>query len=75
MSVSSSVQQISGGFAAAIAGLVVVEGSGGYLLHFEWLGYIVVGTSLVTLFLMNRIHRMIPEQIKATTPPVAAPAS
>jgi predicted MFS family arabinose efflux permease len=68
MSVSSSVQQISGGIAAAIAGLVVVEGPGGFLLHFEWLGYIVIGASLVSLYMMSRIHRMVPEQVKPIAP-------
>jgi predicted MFS family arabinose efflux permease len=74
MSVSSSVQQISGGIASAIAGLVVVEGGGGVLLHFELLGYIVVGTSLVTLFLMGLIHRMVPESVKTAAPAVARAA-
>jgi predicted MFS family arabinose efflux permease len=68
MSVSSSVQQISGGIAAYVAGLVVVATPAGPLLHFETLGYIVVGTSLVTLVLMSRIHRMIPESAKPAVP-------
>jgi len=74
MSVSSSVQQFSGGIAAAIAGLVVVEAPGGLLLHFERLGYVVVGASLVTLVMMRGIHKMIPETAKAGAPAVAAPA-
>jgi predicted MFS family arabinose efflux permease len=73
MSVSSSVQQISGGFASAIAGLVVVEGPGGVLLNFDRIGYIIVGTSLVTVVMMSRIHRLVPEQVATGAP--AAPAS
>ncbi|MGA7123477.1 MAG: MFS transporter, partial [Polyangiaceae bacterium] len=73
MSVSSSVQQISGGFASAIAGLVVVEGPGGVLLHFDRIGYIIVGTSLVTVVMMSRIHRLVPERVAPAVP--AAPAS
>jgi sugar phosphate permease len=72
MSVSSSVQQFSGGVASALAGLIVVEGPGGVLLHFERLGYVVVGASLVTLVMMRQIHKMIPETAKAGVPAVAA---
>ena len=72
MSVSSSVQQISGGFASAIAGLVVVEGPGGVLLHFDRIGYIIVGSSLVTLVMMSRIHRLVPERAKAPAPAARA---
>ncbi len=70
MSVSSSVQQFSGGVASALAGLIVVEGPGGVLLHFEVLGYVVAGASLVTLVMMRQIHKMIPETLPG--PPVAA---
>jgi predicted MFS family arabinose efflux permease len=62
MSVSSSVQQVSGGLAAVLAGLIVVERADGYLEHFDTLGYVVVGASLVTLILMYFIHRLVPEK-------------
>lgn len=71
MSVSSSVQQISGGIASAIAGLVVVEEPGGPLLHFDTLGYIVISTSLFSLAMMRQIHKLIPEAPKAQPPVVA----
>jgi predicted MFS family arabinose efflux permease len=73
MSVSSSVQQLSGGIASVIAGLIVVEGPGGVLVHFELLGYVVIGASLVTLVMMREIHKVIPETAKAGAP--AMPAS
>ncbi len=68
MSVSSSVQQLSGGIASVLAGLIVVEGPGGVLLHFERLGYVVVGASLVTLVMMREIHKMVPEMANASPP-------
>jgi predicted MFS family arabinose efflux permease len=74
MSVSSSVQQISGGIAAAIAGLVVVEGPGGALLHFERLGYIVTCTALFSLAMMRQIHKLIPEAPAAQAPAVVESA-
>jgi predicted MFS family arabinose efflux permease len=74
MSVSSSVQQLSGGVASVVAGLIVVEGPGGLILHFERLGYVVAGASLVTLVMMRGIHKMVPEVAKASPPAVPASA-
>ncbi len=64
MAVSSSLQQISGGFASVIAGLIVVEASNGDLVHFDIVGYVMLCTALVSLFMMYLIHRSIPEPIK-----------
>jgi len=33
----------------------------GVLLHFNWLGYIVMGVSLVSLALMYFVHKAVPE--------------
>ncbi len=60
--VSASLQQVSGGVAAVIAGSLVAEGADGRLEHFPRLGYVVVGASLITLFFMYKIHRAIPEK-------------
>jgi len=57
MSVSSSLQQISGGLASVIAGYIVTEGPGGYIEHFPVLGYILVATTLITSYQMYQIHR------------------
>ena len=43
MSINSSVQQISGGVASVIAGMIVVQTESGVLLHYDTLGYVVVG--------------------------------
>jgi predicted MFS family arabinose efflux permease len=69
MSVSASLQQISGGFASVIAGLVVRQGADGKLERFDTLGYILVGTSLCTLLMMYFIHKMVRE--KTQSPPYA----
>lgn len=57
MAISSSLQQIAGGVAAVIAGLVVVERPGGYLEHFDTLGYILVGTTTFTWLMMYAINK------------------
>lgn len=59
MAISTSLQQISGGVAAVIAGLVVVESADGKLEHFDTLGYILVGTALISLVMMYYIDRMV----------------
>jgi predicted MFS family arabinose efflux permease len=59
--VSASVQQLSGGIASVIAGLVVAQGPGGDLQHFDQLGYIVVATTLVSLVLMYFLQKNVPE--------------
>ena len=57
MAVSSALQQMSGGLAAVVAGLIVVENNNGELLHFEDIGYIIVGTTLTTMVMMYFINR------------------
>ncbi len=59
MAVSLSLQQISGGVAAFVAGLIVVEIPGGKLDHFDTLGYILVGTVIITMVMMFIISRSI----------------
>ncbi len=59
MGINSSVQQISGGFASAIAGLIVIQTPSGVLEHYNVLGYVVAGTMLVTLGLMYYINEAI----------------
>jgi predicted MFS family arabinose efflux permease len=61
MSLNSSIQQISGGIASVLAGLIVIEGQGGVLERFNVLGYVVVGAISVTLVMMYSIHKMVPE--------------
>lgn len=67
MAVSSSIQQISGGFASIIAGYIVVEGGDGTLQNFPILGYVIIGATLITGVLMYRIHLRIPEQSPKTS--------
>ena len=59
MSISSSLQQMSGGLAAVIGGLIVVQAPEGRLLHFDTVGYVLVCTTLVSLSLMRLVSRRI----------------
>lgn len=62
MAVSSSLQQISGGIAAAVAGLIVVQEGNGPLQHFEVIGYVVVATTVISVILLNFINRFIQQK-------------
>ena len=59
MSISSSVQQVSGGLAAILGGLIVSETGTGALEHFDVVGYVLVATTLVTLVMMYFISRRV----------------
>ena len=72
--ISASVQQLSGGVASVIAGHIVTLGADGRLVHFERIGYVVVGTSLVALTLVWRLQRDLAREAArgAATSPASA---
>lgn len=60
MSINSSLQQIAGGVAAAVAGMIVVQKDKfSPLEHYNTVGYVVVCISVVALVLMYRVSRII----------------
>lgn len=73
MSVSSSIQQMSGGLASIVAGLIVVEGAGGKLEHFNTLGYIIVGVISATLAMMYIINKSEEGKAPAVGPVMETP--
>jgi len=65
MSVNSSIQQLSGGLAAALAGIIVVQTPSGHLERYPLLGYVVVAAMVVTVMLMYSIHLMVLAKVGA----------
>ena len=59
MGINSSVQQFAGGIAAFFAGLIVVQEDSGYLVHYDWLGYVVVVAMIITVFMLSFINKMV----------------
>ena len=59
MSINSSVQQISGGIASFVAGLIVIQTPSGFLERYDILGYTVIGSMVVTLGLIYWLDRHI----------------
>jgi len=70
MSISSSLQQMAGGVAAVLSGMIVIERADGALVHFDRVGYVLVGTTLLTLSMMYFINRRIGAGNSATQPPL-----
>ncbi|MBI1768367.1 MAG: MFS transporter [Bacteroidetes bacterium] len=72
MSINASVQQISGGIASAIAGMIVFQAPDGMLHRYDILGYVVVGTMVITIVMMYWIDKHIQVMMsrKATPKPV-----
>jgi predicted MFS family arabinose efflux permease len=60
MSINASLQQIAGGIAAAVAGMIVVQKTKfSPLEHYNTLGYLIVCISCITIWLIYRVSRMI----------------
>ncbi|MCX6970967.1 MAG: MFS transporter [Verrucomicrobia bacterium] len=55
MSLTACTRDLCSGLAAMLAGRVVVQTSGG-LLHVGWLGWLAVGTSLLSIWLIRRVR-------------------
>ena len=55
--ISASIQQLSGGIASVVAGLIVTQNVDGKLQHYEVAGYVVVATSLAALVLLWYLQR------------------
>jgi len=59
MSVNASVQQIAGGIASWVAGLIVVQSPNGPLQHYEVIGYVVVGSISITVVMMYFLNNYV----------------
>jgi predicted MFS family arabinose efflux permease len=68
MGVNSSVQQISGGIATFIAGLIVYERPDHSLGNYAMLGYAVVGSTIITIIMMYWLNDLVMKKIKGSSP-------
>jgi predicted MFS family arabinose efflux permease len=62
MAVSSSLQQISGGLAAMVAGLIVKDTVQGQIEHFDTLGFILTFMALVNVVILYRLYVVQPKK-------------
>jgi Na+/melibiose symporter-like transporter len=57
--VSASLQQLSGGLGSVLAAAIIAQNPDGTLRHFDWLGYVVVATSIASLILMYFVQKSV----------------
>ena len=77
MSINSSLQQIAGGVAAAIAGMIVVQKDKfSPLEHYNTVGYVVICISAIAVVLMYRVSKIVkkkePSKVKINVEAVEA---
>ena len=57
--VSASLQQLSGGLGSVFAAAIIAQNPDGSLRHFDWLGYVVVTTSILSLIAMYFVQKSV----------------
>jgi predicted MFS family arabinose efflux permease len=73
MSLNSSVQQLSGGLAAALAGMVITEGTDKKLHHYSTLGIIVMASMMCVIIMMYFINQQVNRKMTKQAASVAKP--
>jgi predicted MFS family arabinose efflux permease len=67
MSINASMQQIAGGIAAAIAGMIVTQKDRySPIEHYNTIGYVIVGVSILSIFLLSRVDQITKKKIATT---------
>lgn len=60
MSINASLQQIAGGVAAVFSGMIVVQKTThSPLEHYNWVGYITLGITLLCIWMLSRVSAMV----------------
>ena len=59
MSVSSSLQQMAGGVAAALAGWIITAPETGPLQNFDTVGWVILASTMVNMGLMFAVSRKV----------------
>jgi predicted MFS family arabinose efflux permease len=64
MSINSSLQQIGGGIAAAISGMIVVQKTNNSpLKHYDTLGYLIIFIIVANIIMLYRVSKIVKEQL------------
>ncbi|NII25670.1 MFS transporter [Pseudoflavitalea sp. X16] len=67
MSINSSVQQVSGGIAAVLAGSIIVENPNKSLAHFDTVGYVTMVAMVIAAVIMYFVNRQIQQKTGSGT--------
>jgi predicted MFS family arabinose efflux permease len=65
MSINSSTQQISGGIASIFAGLIIVQTSSGKLERYDILGYVVITSMLIAVWMLYYLNKRVQLKLHA----------
>ncbi len=68
MSINSSVQQVAGGIASAVAGMIVVQTADGKLQQYPFLGGVVIVSVLITIVLMYFLDKQVARNVNSGLP-------
>ncbi len=63
MAINASTQQIAGGIAAIVSGLIIVQQSTGELIHFDWVGYLGMIIMVICAGLMYTIDKLVSKKL------------
>ena len=75
MSINASLQQIAGGIAAAVGGLIVVQKDNfSPLQHYNTLGYIVVAVTCISLLMVYRVSKVVKKKAEEKPAEIKTPA-
>lgn len=67
MSINASLQQIAGGLAAAVGGMIVVQKDKfSPLQHYDTLGYVIVGLTIICVYMVYRVNTLIKQRQQNT---------
>jgi predicted MFS family arabinose efflux permease len=67
MSINSSLQQIAGGIAAAVAGMIVVQKDKfSPIEHYDTIGYVIIGIGFLGVFFVYRVSKIFNRKLKTT---------
>jgi MFS family permease len=69
MGINSSVAQISGGIASALAGMIVYQTDSGHIERYPVLGFIVAGSMAITMWMMHIINQDILKRSRSKAEP------
>ncbi len=65
MSINASVQQAAGGVGAIIGGLIVFRPEHGPVEHYETLGFVVIGTTVISMIMMYLVDMRVQKKLKS----------
>jgi predicted MFS family arabinose efflux permease len=68
MGLNASVQQVSGGIASIIAGLIVIQTSSGKLERYDTLGYVVVASMLIAILMLYYLDKRVQKKLHSQKP-------